>query len=188
MTEVSTKKETVVETVKMQDGRLVDFPGKKRLQKESFVSPSGSVSVRLDFRNGETRVFTLPTNLIAKFAGHGAEQKLGDEIAGVEDIDDATIAVDELIGRLNVGEWGIKREGSGMSGTSILLRAMVEVTGKPVAAIKAYLATKTAAWKQAARNSDKFRDTVVRLEAEKAKGKVKVELTAEDEAEIDAIV
>lgn len=180
------KTETKVETVTMQDGRLVDFPGKKRLQKESFVSDTGKVSVRMDFRNGETRVFTIADSMLEKFAGHGAEQKLGDEIAGVEDIDDAVLAVDELIARLNAGEWGIKREGGGMGGTSVLLRAIVQVTGKPVEAIKAYLAGKTQAQKMALRDSEKFRDAVAAIEAEKAKGKAKVDISA-DLAELDSL-
>ena len=40
-----------------------------------------------------------------------------------------------------------------MSGTSVLLKAIVQVTGKPVEAIKAYLADKTQAQKMALRDS-----------------------------------
>jgi len=182
----SKTKETVVETVKMSDERLVEFPGKKRLQKESFVDASGRVSVRLDFRNGQTRTFSIQPNMVTKFAGHGAEQKLGDEIAGVEDIDDAVLAVDELISRLDIGEWGIKREGGGMSGTSVLLRAIVEVTGKSIEGVKAFLAGKSQAQKLALRDSERFRAAVAKIEADKAKGKTKVDIT-DDLAELDAI-
>ena len=75
------KVETAIETVTMTDGRIVDFPGKRKLLKTSEVTAEGSVQVRLDFRNGQTRLFTVPGNLLTKFAAHGAEQKLGDEIA-----------------------------------------------------------------------------------------------------------
>ena len=51
-----------------------------------------------------------------KFAAHGAEQKLGDEIAGLEDVDDCVIAIDSLIDRLYNGEWSVKREAGGMAG------------------------------------------------------------------------
>ena len=52
------KTETQVETVTMTDGRVVDFAGKRKLLKESSVNADGKVQVRLDFRNGETRLFT----------------------------------------------------------------------------------------------------------------------------------
>lgn len=179
-------KESVVESVKMQDGRVVDFPGKRKLDKNSYVAADGSVSVRLDYRNGETRTFQVRNDMMTKFAAHGAEQKLGDEIAGVEDVDDCVIAIDELIGRLDVGEWGIKRESSGISGTSILLRAIVQVTGKEIAKVKAYLAGKTQNEKLAIREMSKYRDVVKALEAEKASKRQKID-TAPLEAELDSI-
>jgi hypothetical protein len=179
-------KETVVESVTMTDGTVVDFPGKKRLQKDSYITADGKVSVRCNFRNGKTLTYTIQPELKDKFAAHGAEQKLGDEIAGVEDLDDAVLAVEELITRLTAGEWTVKREGGGMSGTSVLLQAIVKVTGKPIDAVKAYLATKSQAQKLAIRDSDKFASTVREIEAEKAKNKTKVDIT-EAMAELDAI-
>jgi hypothetical protein len=168
-------KETVIETVKMTDGRLVDFPGKRKMSKESWVEPTGEIRVRFDFRNGETRTFTLRADMVPKFAAHGAEQKIGDETAGVEDLDDAILAVDELIERLNGGEWGVKREASGIAGTSILLRAIVEVTGKDVAQVREYLKTKSQAQKLALREAAMFAPVVKRLEAEKAAKKPAVD-------------
>lgn len=163
----SKKKEPVINTVTMNDGRVVDFVGKRRLLKESYVT-DGRVQVRLDFINGETRTFTLPDSLLEKFAAHGAEQKLGDEIAGVEDVEDAVLAIDELIDRLYNGEWGVARDKSGLAGASILLRALVETSGKSVEEIKAFLKDKTPAQKAALRNNAKIKPVVDRLEAEKA--------------------
>lgn len=162
------KQETAVETVTMQDGRVVDFAGKRKLLKESMVTPTGEVQVRLDFRNGETRLFTVPPALRDKFAAHGAEQKLGDEIAGTDEVDDCVLAIDNLIDRLYNGEWTVKRESSGMSGTSVLLRALVEHTGKTAEAIKAFLMGKSQAEKVALRNNPKIKPIVDRIEAEKA--------------------
>lgn len=172
------KAEPAVETVTMQDGRIVEFAGKRKLLKESLQSPEGKVQVRLDFRNGETRLFTLPDNLLAKFAAHGAEQKLGDEIAGLADVDDCVIAIDELIDRLYNGEWGIKREANGMAGTSVLVRALVEHTGKTVEQIKTFLSGKTQAEKVALRNNPKVKPIVERIEAEKASKGSKVDTDA----------
>jgi hypothetical protein len=165
------KAATTIETVTMTDGRVVDFAGKRKLLKEAFVK-DGVVSIRLDFRNGETRTFPIPTDMILKFAAHGAEQKLGDEIAGLDDIEDAVLAIDELTARLAKGEWSVKREGNGMAGTSILARALVEVMGRTMEQIKTFLGTKTQAEKVALRNNPKIKPVVERLEAEKAnKGK-----------------
>lgn len=172
------KTETQVETVTMTDGRVVDFAGKRKLLKESSVTADGKVQVRLDFRNGETRLFTIPDNLLNKFAAHGAEQKLGDEIAGLNDVEDCVLAVDELIDRLYNGEWSVKREANGMAGTSVLVRALVEHTGKPVEAIKQFLAGKSQAEKVALRNNPKIKPIVERIEAEKASKKANVDTDA----------
>ena len=177
MSKVS-KAETAVETVTMQDGRIVEFAGKRKLLKESIQSAEGKVQVRLDFRNGETRLFTLPDSLLAKFAAHGAEQKLGDEIAGLNDVEDCVLAVDELIDRLYNGEWSVKREASGMAGTSVLVRALVEHTGKTVEQIKQFLSGKSQAEKVALRNNPKIKPIVERIEAEKASKKANVDTDA----------
>ena len=172
------KQETQIETVVMQDGRAVDFAGKRKLLKESIVGDDGSVQIRLDFRNGETRLFTLPGNLMARFAAHGAEQKLGDEIAGTDDVEDCVLAVDNLIDRLYNGEWSVKRESNGMAGTSVLMRALVEHTGKTPEQIKAFLSGKSQAEKVALRNNPKIKPIVERIEAEKASRKTNVDTDA----------
>ena len=175
---MSAKPETTVETVTLSDGRIVDFAGKRKLLKESIVNDEGKVQVRLDFRNGETRLFTIPDALLNKFAAHGAEQKLGDEIAGLNDVEDCVLAVDELIDRLYNGEWSIKREANGMAGTSVLVRALVEHTGKTVDAIKQFLSGKSQAEKVALRNNPKIKPIVERIEAEKASKKANVDTDA----------
>ena len=175
---MTTKPETTVETVTLTDGRIVDFAGKRKLLKESSVNADGKVSVRLDFRNGETRMFTIPDALLNKFAAHGAEQKLGDETAGLTDTEDCVLAVDELIDRLYNGEWSIKREANGMAGTSVLVRALVEHTGKTVEQIKQFLSGKSQAEKVALRNNPKIKPIVERIEAEKASKKANVDTDA----------
>ena len=168
---------TQIETVKMEDGRVVEFAGKRKILKESFVA-DGKVQVRMDYRNGQSRLFTIPEGMLLKFAAHGAEQKLGDETAGLEDIEDAILAVDNLIDRLYNGEWGVKREANAMAGTSVLVRALVEHTGKTVEAIKSFLAAKSQAEKVALRNNPKIKPIVERIEAEKASKSSKVDTDA----------
>lgn len=159
-----------VRTVKMDDGRVEEFPGKRRLQKKViFDEAKGSVSLRLDFENGETRTFILPKGLVLKAAGHGMSQKYGDEISGVKDLEDAILAIDELDGRIQKGEWNeTSTGGEGLAGASILMKALIEVTGKTKDEIKAFLGTLDQKQKAAMREQTKIKPVVVRLEAERA--------------------
>ncbi len=170
-TETATEKTPVA----MTDGRTVLFNKKQRLIRESSISEAGEVSLRLDFRNGETRNFTVRGDMLPQFAAHGASQKLGDEIAGEANDDDAVVAVDDLIARLNAGEWTIGRKAGEFAGVSTLIRALVEATGKPIDEIKAYLSTKTKPEKAALRMSSKIRPIIDRIEAEKPSKKVVVD-------------
>lgn len=160
--------EKVVEKVKMTDGRTVEFSGKRKMQKTSIVMDDGALAIQIDFRNGETRTFVLEPSLKDKFALHGAEQKYGDEVSGVEDIDDMVLAVDDLHSRLEKGEWSVKREANGISGSSILLQALVEFSGKSIEDLKPWLSAKTPAQKADLRKSKNLFPIVQRLEAEKA--------------------
>lgn len=153
--------------VTMEDGRIVEFSAKQKLAKTSTIE-DGVVSTRFDFRNGAVRSFTIPGDLLLRFAAHGVEQKLGDSIAGETDPDDCVASMDDLIARLSAGEWNVKRAAGEFAGTSILMKALIEVSGKPAEAIKAYLSTKTAGEKLALRRSSQLRPTIERLEAEKA--------------------
>ena len=180
---------TTYNSVKMDDGRTVDFAGKRKMLKESIKKADGSLQVRLDFVNGETRLFTLSDALLAEFALHGAQQKLGDEIAGLVDVEDAIMAIDELTERLNAGTWGVQRaSGGAMAGTSILARALVEHTKKPMETIKAFLAPKTAAEKVALRRHKDIGVIVARLEAEKAAKGGKTKATVDTDALLGEIV
>lgn len=162
------KPETAIETVTMTDGRIVEFAGKRKLLKSSSLDSDGRVVVRLDFRNGDTRTFTVSDKLRDKFIAHGAEQKLGDEIAGLADIDDCVMALDELLTRLDQGEWGIERQSNGLAGQSILARALVELFGKPIDEIKTFLSGKSQAEKVALRNNPRVKPIIEKLEAAKA--------------------
>lgn len=161
--------ETKYVTVTMDDGRTVEFPETRRLIKTSAINPDGSLTVRMDYVNGECRTFTLPSSLITQFALHGAEQKLGDAMAGIKDLEDAIEVVDQLILRLDKGEWTAESTGgSGMAGASILARALVEVTNQPIAVVREYLGTLDNKTKAALRLTAEVAPVVAKLEAEKA--------------------
>ena len=190
------KPKTEVMEVSMTDGRKVNFAGKRKLNKATVIDESkiqldggvlmiseGAVSVRMDFRNGDTRLMPLPLSLFAQFAGHGGEQKLGDELASPADKplseDDMVQAIDDLYALLASGKWGRGRAegGGGVSGASIVVRAIMEVTGKDANFVKAFLQKKIDADPKLTRRAlyDSFRapgtktsEVIERLEKEKA--------------------
>jgi len=161
--------------VTMEDGRVVEFGAKQKMLKHGEVDGTFG-SVRFDFRNGKSLVYIIDAGMKTRLAVHGAEQKIGDEAAGIEEIDDCVLAVEAMIARLEKGEWTKERASNGMAGTSILTRALVESSGKPVETIKAFLADKTHAQKLALRNNPKIKAIVDRLEAEKNAKKPAVEI------------
>jgi hypothetical protein len=172
-TAAAKKAKTEVKKVVMADGREVEFAGKRRLLKTAEISDDGfDVTIRLDFVNGETRSLTLATNkpLFAKFAAHGMLQKLGDEVAGLDDVEDMVIAEEELIARLEAGEWGAERtkgEGNALAGLSVLAKALVQVSGKTAEQVRAYLKTKNNSEKLALRANPTIKPVIEELEAKK---------------------
>lgn len=175
-TEVTEKKKTEVTQVQLTDGRTVEFAGKRKMLKNTLID-GNQVVLRVDFRNGETRTYNIPQDMNLQFAGHGAEQKYGDEAAGLEDIDDIILAMDELDVRIQKGEWSVRREGTGLAGASVLLQALIQHSvnqGKPKTKeeVKAFLGTKSMAEKQALRQSKQLKPIIDEIEAKKAKPNV----------------
>lgn len=143
----SNKAATVYEDVTMADGRVVKFPGKRQTDKTITIDEAaGTVSVRFDFRNGQTRELSsaeLTPATMLRALGHGVAQKAGDEYSGVTEIDDMVIAVDEIFARLRAGDWSVAREaGDSTAGASIVIKAIMEATGKPVEFVKSFLQAK----------------------------------------------
>ena len=194
------KKTPEVLTVTMNDGEKRDFPlnaktgAPKFMIKDYFLNPDGSFNfARFDFCNGEVRVVRPPDSLLGQFIGHGIMQKYGDELAGLKtedggppDIDDVVLTIDDLNENIQKGEWSQRKEGSGMGGTSILIKALMAYSGKTVETVKAFLKDKDAKFKTALRHNDQrpnaAGDTVAsvvkRLEAEKAAKVAKVDTSS----------
>lgn len=164
------------EVVTMGDGRKVTFAGKRRAIKSSTFE-DGIVKVRIDFRNGVSKVYTVPQAQTERAACHGGEQKFGDSYAGLEDIDDMIEACDSVQENLNKGDWNARVEGSGIAGSSVLARALVEATGKQMDEIRTWLKARTQAEKLQLRNSSKLKPIVERLEAEKSAKAQKVDVS-----------
>jgi hypothetical protein len=134
----------------MVQGRKYEFSDRQKVQKQSEITESGAIMTRFIFRNGEVREhFTAPTDaLYARAALHGLDQKFGDEFAGEQDVEDCIEAFEQLSEQLARGDWREKRA-EGISGTSLLLRALMQHTGKDKETLKAALKTKTPAQKRA---------------------------------------
>lgn len=194
------------ESVTMADGRVVEFAGApgaaraRRMLKESLFDADGAwTGTRFDFRHGQTFIFD-PAKLPEKFsdgtssygtlAAHGIEQKLGDETAGNKTgSEDMYLDVEALAERLYAGEWTKERvAGDSMAGTSILLQALIEQTGKPIDALKTWLKTKSRDEKEAMRSHPQspLKPIVERLEAERVAKVGHVDVAAQF-AELDAI-
>lgn len=142
MTEAK-KEPTVVTQVVMDDGRTVAFAGKRKMLKSASVE-GGVVTAQFDFITGKTLKFEAPRSLLPKLAAHGALQKIGDEFDG-DSVDDGIAAVEAIINRLQEGEWGAERTpGDGFAGTSLVIRAVSEVSGKSVEVIKTFIDGKLA--------------------------------------------
>lgn len=187
--------------VTMTDGRTVEFPGKRQLSKESLIPGqngySGNPAVRLDFVNGETRTYEIPggellTAILAGDAGvdltdsdkarlvlfirhatHGAEQKLGDELAvspkkgdPEPTIEDKVEWIDELLGRLYSLEWSTQRQADPLAGAGVLVRALMELSGKSREEIRDFLKPMKREERAAIKLAPAVRKVIDRLEAE----------------------
>lgn len=138
------KSKTEYTTVKMEDGRDVQFAGTRQVDKTSLIDvAAGTAAVRFDFRNGKTitlaaNELTPETQLTA--LAHGLSQKVGDEWSGTKDIEDIVLTAEAIVTRLKKDGWSAPREaGDSLSGASVVIRAIVEATGKTVEAVKAFL-------------------------------------------------
>lgn len=138
------KKKTEYTTVTMKDGREVKFAGKRKVNREVLVAEDGaSVSVRFDYINGETQSLSsteVPAATVIQLIGHGMVQKIGDESAGVEKVDDIVLANQSMIDRLKKGEFYTERAaGDSFAGASLVIKAIVEATGKSIEDVKKFL-------------------------------------------------
>lgn len=137
MTEATTTAPEAVaapqDTVTLPDGSTVKFSARDKVKKMSYSLDDGTIMIRFVFRNGTVKESEfLPTNpILVRAAQHGLDQKIGDEFAKLDDVEDCIVAFEEMCERLQAGEWVAERESNGLSGVSLLAAALIRVTGKP---------------------------------------------------------
>lgn len=206
----ASKSKTVYTEVVLTDGTKEQFAGKRKVNKSTIIDPAlieqagdtlqlqaGAVKVRMAFRNGEVRLIPLNLALLAQYAGHGGEQKFGDELAAPADKplseDDMVLAIDELAALHAKGQWGVGRAegGGGVSGASVVIKALMEYLDKPVDVVKAYIEKRIEGTpgltRQALYASFRAGDTPIkviieRMESEKAAKESKLDAGAELDA------
>ena len=161
MTEATTpvkapaKPKAEVTKVTMTDGREVEFAGKRNMNKGFTIDAhKGEVTALFDFRTGDTLGLTITKHdpMLLQLAGHGLIQKGGDEAAGVKDdagnpdVPSMVLAVESILKRLANTEatlddrWFAETAaGDGFSGASVVIRAIMEASGKDQAFVKAFL-------------------------------------------------
>jgi len=199
----ASKRKTEYVEVTMTDGRKVSFPYNaetqkgRQLQKQSLIPGedgySGSAAVRLDFVNGETRTYAIPgaellsdylddpnfaarAKFLLKHATHGAEQKLGDELAytpkageSPPSLEDKIEWIDELMQRLDALEWGTEREANPLAGASNLVKALMELSGKSKDEVRAFLKPMSREERALVKSSPPVKKVLDRMDAEAAK-------------------
>ena len=165
MTENTEKKVTQVVA---EDGATYEFGEKAKVKKQSSTDGSKGV-VKFVFRNGAVRSTSFDPShpLFVRLAQHGADQKIGDEFAGLDDPEDCVAAFEQISERLQAGEWTEKKQSEGLAGTSMLARALAEVTGKPLAEVKAKLAATPKEMKAAIGKQKAVAEVIERIKAER---------------------
>lgn len=152
------KKKTEYTAVMMEDGRVVQFAGKRKVNREVVLHTNAEghatgVTVRFDFLNGKSISLSsheLNHETSLRLLGHGISQKVGDESAGVVNVEDMVLGSEEMVERLKKGEFHAAREaGDSFSGASIVIRAICEATGKDVQFVKDFLNKKLEKAKEA---------------------------------------
>jgi hypothetical protein len=148
---------TEYKKVTMADGRVVTFAGKRKVNQEVLIDASkvvkegetvgflpGAVSVRFDFLSGISKVITPPPSAYPQFLGHGIAQKYRTELYGSGDKEPTTNELLEALNALDAkiakGVWG--REPANPSSIPIIIRAIMEVTGKPQEDVRAFIKRK----------------------------------------------
>ncbi len=164
-----------LQKVTTEDGHVVEFGEKTKVKKQSYYNADQKAIVtKFIFRNGAVRQHLTPIGdeIIYKLAQHGADQKFGDEFAGLEDVEDCIGAFEAMSERLSQQvpvdqRWSEKRQSDGMAGTSLLARALVMTTGLSMDEVKVRLKDKDAKTKSALTRQPKIAEAINKIKAER---------------------
>lgn len=154
--------------VVMKDGRTVVF-GSRMKSKKEVISDN---EVRFDYANGSSVIFDLrkvSPEVARLLAIHGAKQKIGDEGSDADTADEYEAVGRAMIDRLYAGT-GFDRQGGGGFQDTVLIEALVEVSGQSRDEVVATLKGMSADEKLALRQIAEVADAIARIEAKRAAG------------------
>jgi hypothetical protein len=114
----------------------------KKMKLSETYGENGVVVFRAEFANGAVHQFTLDpqAEMYARFATHGARQKLSDAGSTKKTAEEAEKAVSGLIEALENGEWSMKGSGDGEPTGGLLAKALANLYGKTLPEVQTYLA------------------------------------------------
>lgn len=153
--------------VKMLDGRTVKFGS--RMKRRTEVLEDGA-KVRFDFPNGVSILFDLALcddKTQALLKAHGASQKIGDESADLDSVDQCIAATDAMIARL-YGGTAFERLGGGGFVDNTLIQALVNLGADREEATETVKAA-TSAERAALRQVPQIKAEIDKIDAAKTK-------------------
>jgi len=126
--------------VKCEDGTEVRFPGKRKMQ-IAITLAEGALKGVIYFLNGRVLPVDVAAEHTHNFIEYGFGQKVRDNVAGETDVDDMVVATQNQLERFAKGLWNETRERGAFSGASLLIQAIVQLTGRPIADVSAWVST-----------------------------------------------
>lgn len=139
-------KEVVRTAITMSDGSTVEFTERQKCITQRLEDASGAITgIRFNFKTGDFLVVSKTDieGLSERFMWHGVEQKYRDEFAAAKEDDDAFEWVTALHGRMCKGEWREAREGGGVAGAGLLVKALMEIHSLTADKAREFLADKS---------------------------------------------
>ena len=130
--------------------------------------PEGVLFVGSDKSTFVADFTRYPDSIKGFMVFHGTKQKVGDEYADLDSVEDCMEAAREMDDRLAEGKWYADKQS--FKGVSIVMRAIMKVYGIDEDAARAFLKPLTPAEKMALKTSAELKDAVAAIEAERGKG------------------
>lgn len=112
----------------------------KMHKKFKLASNGGGVEISLQYSDGEIVEYVLPLSLNQQAAGYGALRKLGDLANGKTELPELKKQVAAMLDRWDAGQWNNYK---GPGGTSVVMKALMELKGKSASEVREFLAGKT---------------------------------------------
>lgn len=153
--------------MKLAVSRSGDGEGWKVCDLSKGEMPTAVLFVGKDGQTFVADISRYPENVKGIMTFHGGKQKLGDEYADLDTVDDCLEAARNLDASLAEGKWFAERQG--FAGISVLMRAIMKVYGIEEAAAREFLKPLSAKEKIALRAAPELKPTIDAIEAERAK-------------------